>query len=115
MRISDWSSDVCSSDLGLYRSADGRLFEDVQRLRPTGGSWAPVDEEGRPLTPLPTPESKRPALASVYAINHYVQERMTRTLSASSGMDGVARRQLGSESCRTRACQYAYIPVGEGN
>src|SRR3546814_15042365 len=75
MRISDWSSDVCSSDLGLYRSADGRLFEDVQRQRTTGGSWDPVDEEGRPLTPLPTPESKRPALASVYAINTYVQER----------------------------------------
>src|SRR3546814_989066 len=34
---------------GLYRSADGRLFEDVQRQRTTGGSWDPVDEEGRPL------------------------------------------------------------------
>src|SRR3546814_10646026 len=48
---------------GLYRSADGRLFEDVQRQRTTGGSWDPVDEEGRPLTPLQTPESKRHALA----------------------------------------------------
>src|SRR3546814_5015785 len=74
MRISDWSSDVCSSDLT------------------TGGSWDPVDEEGRPLTPLPTPESKRPALASVYAINKYVQERMTLTLTAAYGMEGVALR-----------------------
>src|SRR3546814_13334110 len=48
---------------GLYRSADARLFEDVQRQRTTGGSWDPVDAAGRPLTPLQTPESKRHALA----------------------------------------------------
>src|SRR3546814_16972949 len=77
---------------GLYRSADGRLFEDVQRQRTTGGSWDPVDEEGRPLTPLPTPESKRPALSSVYEINKYVQERLTLTLTAAHGMEGVPLR-----------------------
>src|SRR3546814_18497266 len=34
MRISDWSSDVCSSDL-LYRIADGRLVvADAMRWRP---------------------------------------------------------------------------------
>src|SRR3546814_7942756 len=38
------------------------------------------------------PESKRPALASVYAINKYVQERMTLTLTAAYGMEGVALR-----------------------
>lgn len=74
---------------GLYRSADGDLFEDVQRPI---SSFDPVDEKGRALIPVPTPESKRPALASIYAIGKYVQERMTLTLSQAYGMEGVALR-----------------------
>src|SRR3546814_2370494 len=37
MRISDWSSDVCSSDLGKVELADGRrkIRFDPQRLSPT--------------------------------------------------------------------------------
>src|SRR3546814_16304476 len=46
--------------VGLYRSADGTLFEGVQRQRPTGGSWAAVDAEGRPLELVPPPERTRP-------------------------------------------------------
>lgn len=74
---------------GLYRSLDGRLFEDVQR---PGDFLDPVDGEGRALIPVPTPESKRPALASIYAIGKYVQERMTLTLTEAYGMEGVALR-----------------------
>ncbi|MBX6740481.1 MAG: NAD-dependent epimerase/dehydratase family protein [Acetobacteraceae bacterium] len=79
---------------GLYRDADGRLAEDVVR-QPRSGmvtSWDPVDVEGRPLQPVPTPEWKRPALASVYAITKYVQERLTLTLAPAYGMEGVALR-----------------------
>ena len=43
---------------------------------------------------MPTPESKRPALASVYAITKYVQERLTLTLAPAYGMEGVALRLL---------------------
>jgi dTDP-L-rhamnose 4-epimerase len=78
---------------GLYRSADGTLFEDVVRAgRAPGGGWDPTDAEGRPLVPVPTPESKRPALRSVYAIGKYVQERMTLTLTHEYGMEGAALR-----------------------
>ncbi|TDH64583.1 NAD-dependent epimerase/dehydratase family protein [Dankookia rubra] len=79
---------------GLYRSASGRLVEDAVRLPRTSSTqpWDPVDESGRGLLPLPTPEEKRPALASVYAITKYVQERLTLTLSPAYGMEGVALR-----------------------
>lgn len=79
---------------GLYRSATGELVEEAIRQPRTGAtqSWDPVDGQGRPLLPLPTPEGKRPALASVYAITKYVQERLTLTLAPAYGMQGVALR-----------------------
>ncbi|MBP2310614.1 SDR family NAD(P)-dependent oxidoreductase [Azospirillum melinis] len=78
---------------GLYRTADGTLMEDVVRgARNADGSWDPLDSEGRPLVPVRTPETKRPALKSVYAIGKYVQERLTLTLTAQYGMEGAALR-----------------------
>jgi dTDP-L-rhamnose 4-epimerase len=78
---------------GLYRDVDGVLYEDVVRgPRNRDGSWDPLDAAGRPLKPVPTPETKRPALRSVYAINKYVQERLTLTLTAQYGMQGCALR-----------------------
>jgi dTDP-L-rhamnose 4-epimerase len=78
---------------GLYRTEDGDLAEDVVRTgRAADGSWDPLDARGRPLVPVPTPESKRPALRSVYAIGKYVQERMTLTLTRQYGMEGAALR-----------------------
>jgi dTDP-L-rhamnose 4-epimerase len=38
--------------------------------------WDPVDPAGRALSPIPTPETKTPALASVYALTKYDQERL---------------------------------------
>lgn len=78
---------------GLYRTADGELAQDVVRgPRNPDGSWDPLDAQGRPLIPVPTPETKQPALKSVYAINKYVQERLTLTLTAQYGMESAALR-----------------------
>ena len=78
---------------GLYRDADGELYEQVVRAgRNPDGSWDPLDRKGRPLSPVPTPETKVAALRSVYAINKYVQERLTLTLTEQYGMEGVALR-----------------------
>ena len=78
---------------GLYRTADGELMQDVVRgPRNPDGSWDPLDAQGRPLIPVPTPETKQPALKSVYAINKYVQERLTLTLTAQYGMESCALR-----------------------
>jgi dTDP-L-rhamnose 4-epimerase len=78
---------------GLYRTADGRVVEDVIRKgRNADGSWDPLDDEGRPLTPIPTPETKATGLKSVYAIGKFVQERLTLTLTRQYGMGGAALR-----------------------
>lgn len=78
---------------GMYRTADGRLVDDLVRGgRNPDGSWDPQDEQGRPMTPVPTPETKRNGLRSIYAINKFVQERMTLTLTAQYGMTGCALR-----------------------
>ena len=78
---------------GLYRTADGRLMQDVVRgPRNPDGSWDPLDAQGQAMSPVPTPESKQPGLKSVYAINKYVQERLTLTLTAQYGMSGCALR-----------------------
>ena len=77
---------------GLYRDADGNLVEDAIRQPNGGAPWDPADAKGRPLVPVPTPEWKRPTLASVYAITKYVQERLTLTLAPYYGMEGVALR-----------------------
>jgi len=77
---------------GLYRDRDGNPVEDAVRTSPAPGSWDPVDASGRPLEPLPTPEWKRPSLASIYALNKYVQERSTHIMTASYGMEGVCLR-----------------------
>ena len=78
---------------GLYRDADGKLVEDATRGAGASSlTWDPLDSAGRPLTPLATPEWKRPNLASVYAITKFVQERLTLTVTAAYGMEGVALR-----------------------
>ena len=78
---------------GLYRTAEGELIQDVVRgPRNADGTWDPLDAQGRPLIPVPTPETKQPALKSVYAIGKYVQERLTLTLTAQYGMEGAALR-----------------------
>lgn len=78
---------------GLYRTSDGRLMEDVVRQgRNPDGSWDPLDDHGRPMTPTPTPETKASGLKSVYAIGKFVQERLTLTLTRQYGMGGSALR-----------------------
>lgn len=79
---------------GLYRDADGELVQDADRptLRDNQAQWEPVDDLGRPLTPVATPEWKRPNLASIYALNKYVQERTTHIMTKPYGMEGVCLR-----------------------
>lgn len=77
---------------GLYRTLDGEYVEDAARCGVNLLGWEPLDSQGRPLIPVPTPEWKRPALASVYALTKYVQERLALNVCAAYGMEGVALR-----------------------
>jgi dTDP-L-rhamnose 4-epimerase len=79
---------------GLYKDADGTLVENAER-RPRSSdsqSWEPLDEQGRPLSPVATPEWKQPSLASLYALGKYVQERQTLIMTQAYGMEGTCLR-----------------------
>ena len=69
---------------GLYKDADDQTVEDAERVGIRDGlkQWDPTDAQGRPLTPVATPEWKRPSLASIYALNKFVQERTTHIMTA---------------------------------
>jgi dTDP-L-rhamnose 4-epimerase len=79
---------------GLFRGADGRLRAGLERsleqLR--AAHWEVRDAEGQVLTPLPTPETKQPSLASVYALSKYDQERMSLMVGRAYGIPTVALR-----------------------
>ncbi len=79
---------------GLYRTAAGGVVEDAVRpsQRSARSGWDPSGSDGERLTPIATPEWKRPELASVYAITKYMQERLTLTVAPAYGMEGVALR-----------------------
>lgn len=79
---------------GLYHDAAGRPVEDAQRGALVDGQavWDPLDDQGRPLVPVATPEWKRPSLASIYALNKYVQERTTHIMTRPYGIEGVCLR-----------------------
>jgi dTDP-L-rhamnose 4-epimerase len=63
---------------GLYRAADGSVRPGAERpeAQLRAGDWEVRDEAGRALEPVPTPETKAPNLASVYALSKYDQERL---------------------------------------
>jgi dTDP-L-rhamnose 4-epimerase len=79
---------------GCYRSVDGRLVHGTERpleqLRL--GEWELRDADGCPLTPVATPESKIPTLASVYALSKFDQERLCLMVGRAYGIPTVALR-----------------------
>jgi dTDP-L-rhamnose 4-epimerase len=79
---------------GLYTTAEGRVAEAVERDRAQleRGEWEPVSSEGAWLDPEPTPESKRPSLSSIYALNKYDQERMCLLFGSSYDVPTTALR-----------------------
>jgi dTDP-L-rhamnose 4-epimerase len=79
---------------GLYHSPSGELVDGVERSRDqfARGEWDVCGPNGERLTPIPTPESKRPTLASVYALSKYDQERLCLMIGAAYSIPTVALR-----------------------
>jgi dTDP-L-rhamnose 4-epimerase len=79
---------------GLYRDEAGRIRSGLRRGRAQlqRGDWEVRDEEGRWLSPVPTPESKAPDLSSVYALSKYDQERLCLMIGETYGIPAVALR-----------------------
>jgi dTDP-L-rhamnose 4-epimerase len=79
---------------GLYRDVNGNIA--VPRERTTEqlklGEWEVRNDQGETLVPVPTPETKVPSLASVYALSKYDQERMCLMIGRAYGIGAVALR-----------------------
>jgi dTDP-L-rhamnose 4-epimerase len=74
---------------GAYEPAPAkeRTREQLER-----GDWEPRGPNGEQLEPVPTPESKQPALASIYALTKYDQERMCLLYGAAYDVPAIALR-----------------------
>lgn len=79
---------------GLYRNARGELVAGVDRDREQlkAHDWEVRDLGGDALLPVPTPETKAPALSSVYALSKYDQERMCLMVGRAYDIPTVALR-----------------------
>jgi dTDP-L-rhamnose 4-epimerase len=79
---------------GLYRASDGRLVADAERSAQQlkRGIWDPLDESGRRLEAMATPESKAPSMRSVYALSKYDQERLCLVVGEAYDIPTVALR-----------------------
>jgi dTDP-L-rhamnose 4-epimerase len=79
---------------GLYRDSQGNLVASAERRAEDlgRGIWELSDERGAALCPVPTSEDKPPALASVYALSKYDQERLFLIAGRAYGIPTVALR-----------------------
>jgi dTDP-L-rhamnose 4-epimerase len=90
---------VCASSMSIYgeglasRSSGESIAppeRPVEQLR--RGVWEVLDNDGAPLSPLPTPESKPPSLSSIYALGKYNQERQCLIVGNAYRISTVALR-----------------------
>jgi dTDP-L-rhamnose 4-epimerase len=79
---------------GSYVDEDGAQVSGgerpIEQLK--AHQWEPRDAAGRELQPVPTPETKDPSLASIYALSKFDQERMCLLLGRAYGISTVALR-----------------------
>src|SRR3546814_3345939 len=96
MRISDWSSDVCSSDLEEhFRYA--QLSVGGKVLREAVGSFS---RPGRPV-------SENPKKQVTLRLDPDVIEKFRATGKGwQSRINAELRKEIGRASCRERVCQY---------
>src|SRR3546814_6989856 len=105
MRISDWSSDVCSSDLGMRQAQWGRIVNVISTsvkepipglgvyntIRGAVASWAKT--------------LSRELAADGITVNN-VLPGFTETGRIEQIVRGKVSTQIGRASCRERVCQY---------
>src|SRR3546814_14213850 len=94
MRISDWSSDVCSSDLGADTAAEA--FEQIYAMLKPGGVLGVVDHR--------LPETMDSALEEK---SGYMKRSSIVAFAEAAGF----KLENGRASGRERVCQYVKIAV----
>ena len=85
---------VVASSMSIYGEGAYEPVPPQERTRDQleRRDWEPRGAGGEELTPVPTPETKEPALASVYALTKFDQERLCLLYGAAYGMPAVALR-----------------------
>jgi dTDP-L-rhamnose 4-epimerase len=85
---------VVASSMSVYGEGAYEPVPAVERSREQleRREWEPRGAGGEELRPVPTPETKPPALASVYALTKFDQERLCLLHGAAYGMPVVALR-----------------------
>src|SRR3546814_11033422 len=116
MRISDWSSDVCSSDLKLYAVIGQARFAQRPRsgCQAGGGEFPIIETVPRPVLSdrrdfdlsflfrclLANSEQKPAAPSSQHRLPRF--EKLSREKIDAASL----RLELGRASCKERLCQY---------
>jgi len=79
---------------GLYATPDGRTVPGAERslAQLKARQWELRCAQGEALTPVPTPETKEPSLASVYALSKFDQERICLLIGRAYNIPTVALR-----------------------
>jgi dTDP-L-rhamnose 4-epimerase len=112
---------VTASSMSIY--GEGPLPRCRRQARPGCGaraahvdsqSWDPLDAQGPArCARSPTPEWKRPDLASIYALGKYVQERQTLIMTQAYGMEGTCLRLFNVYGPGPGALQPLYRRAGD--
>src|SRR3546814_19748997 len=106
MRISDWSSDVCSSDLVGTPVFSAQVPGFTQILH-----WD-SESNSHELQLISPPDLLNDHLSFVGGI-YYLRERFKTSAAYQFGTFG-CNLEIGRASCRERVCQYVYISVDSG-
>ena len=79
---------------GLYVDPHGNVSRGIERSieQLKKHEWEVRNNRGEVLTPIPTPETKAPTLASIYALGKYDQERMCLMIGRAYNIPTVALR-----------------------
>jgi dTDP-L-rhamnose 4-epimerase len=85
---------VVASSMSIYGEGAYEPVPALERSREQleRGEWEPRGAGDEELEPVPTPETKEPSLASVYALTKYDQERMSLLYGAAYDVPVVALR-----------------------
>src|SRR3546814_14974102 len=103
MRISDWSSDVCSSDLQVGPQGEFLADDGAERVgRGELGDDAGVFQRGDDFGAL---------YRLAHGFGQYLHGFARRVGGCQQYEGVVGLQEIGRASCRERVCQYVYISV----
>src|SRR3546814_18789005 len=120
MRISDWSSDVCSSDLNQCHRQDRRRGHRIgfgkgeRREQPALLSFEREHRDERQRDDQQAEEQRRADFGGGFGDDdpaHLAVKMLVRVIL----LPALALLEIGRASCRERVCPYVYISVVAGS